>query len=90
MSFRAFAQKNKRSIIEALIYPTFLVFVMIAALIVVVNVILSRFVDIYSNSTIPIPAATQFLLNIGELMRRTVYIQRLALIDLVFLYVESL
>ena len=84
LSFQTFAQKNRRSIVEALIYPAFLALVMIIAIVVVVNVVLPRFADIYSDSNIPMPAATKVLLSIGELMRKTVYIQGLTLIGLGF------
>jgi len=75
LSFQSFAQRSRRRIIEALFYPAFLVVVMCAALIVIFNVVLPRFAEIYSDSGFEMPTATRVLLGIGTFMRHTVWIQ---------------
>ena len=80
LAFQNFAQNSRRRIIEALVYPMFLVVVMIIALAVIFNVVLPRFSEIYSGSGIEMPAATAVLLDIGEFVRRTIYFQAAGLV----------
>ena len=75
LAFQGFAQKSRRRIVEALVYPTFLVVVLIVALGVIFNVVLPRFSEIYSQGGTAIPQATQILLTFGSFMRNTVWIQ---------------
>jgi type IV pilus assembly protein PilC len=82
LAFQAFAQKSRRRILEALFYPAFLVVVMIIALVVIFNVVLPRFSEIYQGSGIPMPQATQILLSLGEIVRKTVWLQGIALVAL--------
>ena len=75
LAFQSFAQNSRRRIVEALVYPMFLVVVMVVALAVIFNVVLPRFAEIYQGSGIEMPAATAFLLSMGEFVRRTIYVQ---------------
>lgn len=75
LAFQAFAQSSRRRILEALFYPMFLVVVLIIALGVIFNVVLPRFAEIYSGSGIEMPQATQILLDLGNFVRRTWYLQ---------------
>jgi len=82
LAFQSFAQNSRRRIIEALVYPMFLVVVMIIALAVIFNVVLPRFSEIYAGSGIEMPAATSFLLAMGEFVRKTIYFQAAGLVVL--------
>jgi type IV pilus assembly protein PilC len=84
LSFQAFAQNSRRRIVEAMVYPMFLVVVMIIALAVIFNVVLPRFSEIYSGSGIEMPAATALLLDMGEFVRKTIYFQAAGLVVLGF------
>jgi len=75
LAFQAFAQSSRRRIMEALFYPMFLVVVLIIALGVIFNVVLPRFAEIYNGSGIEMPKATQVLLEVGNFVRRTWYLQ---------------
>ncbi|HWQ08757.1 MAG TPA: type II secretion system F family protein, partial [Holophaga sp.] len=72
LAFQDFAQKSRRRIVEALIYPTFLVVVLCVALLVIFNVVLPRFSEIYSGGGIEMPGATRLLLAFGVFVRSTV------------------
>jgi len=82
LAFQSFAQNSRRRIIEALVYPMFLVVVMIIALAVIFNVVLPRFSEIYSGSGMEMPAATAFLLAMGDFVRKTIYFQGAGLVVL--------
>ena len=84
LAFQAFAQNSRRRIVEAMVYPMFLVVVMIIALAVIFNVVLPRFSEIYSGSGIEMPAATALLLDMGEFVRKTIYFQAAGLVVLGF------
>jgi type IV pilus assembly protein PilC len=75
LSFQNFAQKSRRRILEALIYPMFLVVVLAVALVVIFNVVLPRFSEIYSDGGFEMPEATRMLLAFGTFMRNTVWLQ---------------
>ena len=75
LAFQDFAQKSRRRILEALIYPAFLVAVLAVALLVIFNVVLPRFSEIYSDGGIAMPEATRLLLAFGAFVRRTVWLQ---------------
>jgi len=75
LSFQAFAQKSRRRIVEALFYPAFLVFVLCIALMVIFNVVLPRFAEMYSDGGFEMPMATQLLLDLGTFMRKTIWFQ---------------
>nr|WP_320133096.1 type II secretion system F family protein [uncultured Holophaga sp.] len=75
LAFQKFAQQSRRRIVEAMVYPCFLVVVLTLSLLVVFNVVLPKFADVYAGSGIDMPAATQFLLDFGKFMSSTVYIQ---------------
>jgi type IV pilus assembly protein PilC len=75
LSFQNFAQKSRRRIVEALIYPMFLVVVLAVALLVIFNVVLPRFSEIYSDGGFEMPQATRILLAIGSFVRSTVWLQ---------------
>jgi type IV pilus assembly protein PilC len=85
LAFQSFSQNSRRRIIEAMVYPMFLVVVMIIALAVIFNVVLPRFSEIYAGSGIEMPAATAFLLQMGEFVRKTIYVQLVLLVGLGFL-----
>ena len=80
LAFQSFAQNSRRRIIEALVYPMFLVVVMIIALAVIFNVVLPRFSEIYSGSGMEMPVATAFLLAMGDFVRKTIYFQAAGLV----------
>jgi len=84
LAFQTFAQNSRRRIVEALVYPMFLVVVMVIALAVIFNVVLPRFSEIYAGSGIEMPAATAVLLEIGAFVRRTIYFQAAGLVVLAF------
>ena len=75
LAFQEFAQKSRRRILEAMIYPMFLVAVLGVALVVIFNVVLPRFSEIYSDGSIEMPGVTRMLLAFGAFMRETVWIQ---------------
>lgn len=85
LSFQQFAQKSRRRILEALAYPAFLVVVIAASMMVIFNVVLPRFNDIYGQGSIEMPTATKVLLGIGNLVRSTLWLQGIALVGLIFL-----
>jgi type IV pilus assembly protein PilC len=80
LAFQTFAQNSRRRIVEALVYPMFLVVVMVVALAVIFNVVLPRFAEIYQGSGIEMPVATEYLLRLGEFVRRTIYVQAALLV----------
>jgi len=82
LAFQSFAQTSRRRITEAMVYPMFLVLVMFIALAVIFNVVLPRFAEIYQGSGIEMPVATEYLLKIGEFVRRTIYMQAAGLVVL--------
>ena len=84
LAFQSFAQNSRRRIMEALFYPCFLVGVLVLALVVIFNVVLPRFSEIFADSKIPLPQATQFLLDAGEWVRKTIYFQAVGLVALIF------
>jgi len=84
LAFQSFAQNSRRRIMEALFYPCFLVVVLVIALAVIFNVVLPRFSEIYAGSGIEMPQATQILLDLGEIVRKTIYFQLVGLVALVF------
>jgi type IV pilus assembly protein PilC len=84
LAFQNFAQNSRRRIIEALVYPMFLVVVMAIALAVIFNVVLPRFAEIYAGSGIEMPAATAFLLDLGAFVHRTIYVQGALLVVAAF------
>lgn len=84
LSFQSFAQTSRRRIAEAMLYPAFLVVVLIIAMGVIFNLVLPKFSEIYQGSGIPMPEATQILLNLGDFVRKTIYLQVLLLVGLVF------
>jgi len=75
LAFQNFAQKSRRRIVEALFYPVFLVGVLIIALVVIFNVVLPRFAEIFSDGGMPMPMVTRVLLGFGTFMRSTLWIQ---------------
>ena len=75
LSFQNFAQKSRRRILEALIYPMFLVAVLVVALVVIFNVVLPRFAEIYSDGGFEMPQATRMLLAFGTFVRDTIWLQ---------------
>lgn len=83
LAFQKFAQMSRRRIVEALIYPSFLVVVLFIALGVLFNIVLPRFGEIYSGME-DMPQATRMLLSFGTFMRSTAWIQGLVLVGLVF------
>jgi type IV pilus assembly protein PilC len=83
LAFQSFAQTSRRRIVEALIYPAFLVVVLIIALAVVFNVVLPRFSEIYAGSGTEMPEATRVLLAVGAFVKRTIWFQGVAAVGLV-------
>lgn len=75
LAFQSFAQKSRRRILEALIYPMFLVLVLVVALVVIFHVVLPRFAEIYAGGGFEMPFATRMLLHVGTFVRNTVWIQ---------------
>jgi type IV pilus assembly protein PilC len=86
LAFQSFAQNSRRRITEAMFYPAFLIVVLIIALAVIFNVVLPRFSEIYAGSGMEMPQATAFLLAIGDWVRKTIYLQGVAIIGLVVLF----
>lgn len=84
LAFQKFAQMSRRRIMEALIYPAFLVVVLFIALGVLFNIVLPRFSEIYQGME-DMPQATRMLLSFGAFMRSTAWIQGIALVGLGFL-----
>ena len=80
LAFQGFAQKSRRRIFEALVYPMFLVLVLSVALAIIFNVVLPRFAEVYTDGGFPMPAPTRLLLEMGALARKTVWIQATLLI----------
>lgn len=75
LAFQQFAQKSRQRITEALIYPAFLVFVLVISLFVIFNVVLPRFSEIYAGSGMEMPELTRLLLGFGQLVRSTLWFQ---------------
>ncbi len=84
LSFQKFAQASRRRIMEALIYPAFLVVVLFLALGVLFNIVLPRFSEIYRGAE-EMPEATRLLLSFGNFMRSTAWVQGIVLVGLGFL-----
>ncbi len=85
LAFQKFAQGSKRRIVEALFYPGFLVMVLILSMLVLFNVVLPRFSEIYAGGGQEMPAATRILLGFGQFMRSTIWLQAVLGVGLVFL-----
>ena len=85
LAFQAFAQKSRSRIIEAMVYPTFLVVVLFSSLGVIFNVVLPKFQEIYSDGAVEMPTPTRILLGFGTFMRSTVWVQAGLLLAFVFL-----
>lgn len=83
LAFQSFAQKSRQRILEALFYPMFLVGVLVIALVVIFNVVLPRFAEMYQGSGIEMPAGTALLFGIGKLVRSTLWLQGILLVGLV-------
>ncbi len=79
LSFQKFAQVSRRRIVEALIYPTFLVLVLLISLAVLFNVVLPKFGELYSSGGAEMPTATRILLSMGTFMRSTLWLQGILL-----------
>lgn len=75
LSFQKFAQVSRRRIMEALIYPAFLVVVLLASLAILFNVVLPKFSEIFTGGGIQMPAATRILLAMGTFLRSTLWLQ---------------
>ncbi len=86
LAFQSFAQNSRRRIVEALVYPMFLVVVMVIALAVIFNVVLPRFSEIYAGSGMEMPAITGALLAMGEFVRKTIYFQAALAVVLVLVF----
>lgn len=84
LAFQKFAQTSRRRITEALIYPAFLVVVLVGCLMILFNVVLPRFNEIYTSGGIEMPMATRVLLNIGSFMQHTLWIQGILVVVLIF------
>lgn len=84
LAFQKFAQTSRRRITEALIYPAFLVVVLVGCLMILFNVVLPRFNEIYTSGGIEMPTATRVLLGIGTFMQHTLWIQGILVVVLVF------
>jgi len=82
--FQSFAQNSRRRITEAMFYPMVLIVVLMIAFMVIFNVVLPRFSEIYSGSGIEMPEATAYLLAFGNFVRRTIYFQLAGVVALVF------
>lgn len=85
LSFQKFSQQSRRRILEALIYPAFLVVVLVVALGVMFNIVLPKFADFYASGDTEMPAITQALLAIGSAFRATLWLQGVGLVGLAFL-----
>jgi len=85
LAFQAFAQKSRRRIVEAMVYPTFLVVVLFSSLGVIFNVVLPRFQEIYADGAVEMPTPTRILLGFGTFMRSTVWVQAGLLLAFIFL-----
>ncbi len=84
LAFQAFAQKSRSRIVEAMVYPTFLVVVLFISLGVIFNVVLPKFQEIYSDGSVEMPTPTRILLGLGAFMRSTIWVQGLLLLGLAF------
>lgn len=84
LAFQAFSQKSKGRIIEAMIYPSFLVVVLVIAIAVIFNVVLPKFQELFVEGGTEMPAATQILMAIGTFVRSTIWWQAAALVILIF------
>ncbi len=85
LAFQKFSQQSRRRITEALIYPAFLVVVLVIALGVMFNVVLPKFADFYASGDTEMPAITQALLAVGNVFRSTLWLQAILVVGLVFL-----
>lgn len=86
LSFQRFAQQSRRRILEALFYPAFLIVVLAISLVVIFNVVLPKFQEIYAGGGYDMPEATRLLLGFGNFMRQTIWVQAgLFVVFLVFL-----
>jgi type IV pilus assembly protein PilC len=85
LAFQAFAQTSRRRIVEAMVYPTFLVGVLFSSLGVIFNVVLPRFQEIYTDGAVEMPTATRILLGFGAFMRSTIWVQAGLLLAFIFL-----
>ncbi|HJW32990.1 MAG TPA: type II secretion system F family protein [Holophagaceae bacterium] len=84
LAFQKFSQQSRRRITEALIYPAFLVVVLVIALGVMFNVVLPKFADFYASGDTEMPAITQALLAVGNVFRSTLWLQAILVVGLVF------
>ena len=84
LAFQKFSQQSRRRITEALIYPAFLVVVLVIALGVMFNVVLPKFADFYASGDTEMPAITQALLAVGNVFRSTLWLQGVLVVALVF------
>ncbi|MBI3129937.1 MAG: type II secretion system F family protein [Acidobacteria bacterium] len=84
LAFQKFSQQSRRRITEALIYPAFLVVVLVIALGVMFNVVLPKFADFYASGDTEMPAITQALLAVGNLFRSTLWLQGVLVVALAF------
>ncbi len=84
LSFQKFSQQSRRRITEALIYPAFLVVVLVVALGVMFNMVLPKFADFYASGDTEMPAITQALLAVGSAFRATLWLQGALLVGLGF------
>ncbi len=80
LNFQKFAQVSRRRIVEALFYPGFLVVVLLGSLLILFNVVLPQFSEIYAGGGIEMPQATRILLAIGKFMSSTVWLQAVLLV----------
>jgi len=86
LAFQRFAQQSRRRILEALFYPAFLIVVLAISLVVIFNVVLPKFQEIYAGGGYDMPEATRLLLGFGNFMRQTIWVQAgLFVVFLVFL-----
>ncbi len=84
LAFHSFSQKSKSEIMQAMAYPAFLVVAMVSALVVIFNVVLPKFQEIFEGGGMEMPIATRVLLGMGNFVRSTIYLQGAALIALIF------
>lgn len=85
LSFQQFSQQSRRKILEALIYPGFLVVVLAVALGLMFNVVLPRFAEFYQSGDAEMPALTKALLTMGTAFRSSLWLQGAILVGLAFL-----
>lgn len=84
LAFHAFSQKSKSEIMQAMAYPAFLVVAMVSALVVIFNVVLPKFQEIFEGGGMEMPIATRILLGMGNFVRSTIYLQAVGLVVLIF------